>query len=301
MAVKKTHYTNLPPHTSSFLYSNGFFYVKTNAHNITVKVSLDSEDFAKTYCNAGCEYFRETQDVVERIKRDPSVTDKTNITSRLVANYCLRNGVCTGSTILQEECMAGNKLSGDNELEVEMPALLWVWNTNKTNAKALGVYAEAEENVYKPLDYPNIYPDGSVCWKNRSTGKENRLPQDIEQAYNLLFESPFNKETSKPNINIIEALKNPKPLEDGDDIIELIPQAENWQSKTDDTFALMTTTDSSVISKYPSVVTKDSTELNAVFTLTDNPDIFLAKVGDITCIKKGKLKSNTKVELLFKR
>lgn len=190
--MKKTIYCLLPK------VSEKSYVDLTNHRVITItpptqkkiRVQLDKQSFRSRHCDT-CPLKVAEGNLVKAMKTAGIMTSSLNKIS-----YCNTNNLCTGSDQMLALCPAGHNITTLEEVVVDVPKLLWVYNWNITGKEQFKLYAVKEEDTHSytvvPYLLSNVYtkPLACISWPKNQT-----RPANLRQAYNTYWDSPFSDES----------------------------------------------------------------------------------------------------------
>jgi hypothetical protein len=261
----------------------------------SIKIELDKTSFRNMFCEK-CSLIITEPELSSRLKAEKILTSAVNKIS-----YSVRNNVCTSSDQMLTMCPAGNSLSSFFTLEVDAPELLWIYNTKVTGKEQFKLFAlkRDEDDLYiKPYLFSNVYskPAGCISWP-----KNQPRPNNLEQAYNLYWDSPFSNESTvldplNPIDSHLDYLQTYDPNQDinfewtyfnGDKI--------NWLDATQQ--GIYYSNDSSVINSFPNRVTLNKNYI--LGTIKEGVEgNWLFKINNYLLTKTGKLTGTSKLNIL---
>jgi hypothetical protein len=300
MSKSTTVYNYLPDESLALGHSAALnrFIVITPACKKVVKVERDQNSFISLNCPA-CHHRREQTEINAALK-----AQKIMPTPHQTQKYAENNNLCVPSLML-ESCLLGIEYVPNEsvEVEVEVPCLAWIWNYLKRDEQSWQLYAVQdysdsleEELTLTPYLLGNVYKHtAGICFakkvKRGSGITAPKKPNSTSEAYNVYWDSPFTKETSNPNITLLEEwIKNYSP--DFSDSVTLNKsQYSTWIEKPVNSIYLWTTSDKT-LGYYP-FIQAESALIGMKPTLT--AEAWLISYDGIWAVKIGRPDSSTKV------
>lgn len=161
------------------------FAVQVPPYKRKVKIEQGRSDLFYDSCFGVCEHYVSEDEV--KAQGAETVSD--------IINYYHQNNKCGGITSPLTTCLKGLEYKEVIEEEISLHQQLWVFNTNRptTANDRFTVYAVntkvTDDFQLKPYTMANVYQDAAVCW-----GTNNKVPNNLNVAYNQFFTAPFNKD-----------------------------------------------------------------------------------------------------------
>ena len=254
-----------------------------------IRVQLDKQSFRDRHCNS-CTLKIAESDLIKAMKDAhimPSTLNKIT--------YCSNNGLCTSSDQMLSLCPAGHSFNTLEEVEVNVPKLLWVYNWNVTGKEQFKLYAVKEEDTdnYSIVPYllSNVYTKPLACI---SWPKNQSRPNNLKQAYQTYWDSPFSDESwvVENNQSYIQHLTTYNAL-DSDEVLKLYT---NGLIKFVDVEGLFYTEDEKIVKTVPKRINTLEYLLGTVKQGANNN--WLLTINNHLFNKTGKLSGTAKLTLL---
>lgn len=190
--MKKTIYCLLPniAETSYVDLNTQRVITITPSTKKRIRVQLDKNSFRSKHCDT-CSIKVTESDLNKAMKNAGLMSTSLNKIS-----YCNTHNLCTGSDQMLGLCPAGHNITTLEEILIDVPKLLWIYNWNMTGKEQFKLYAVKHEDTdyFEVVPYllSNVYTKPLACI---SWPKNQSRPVNLKQAYNSYWDSPFSDES----------------------------------------------------------------------------------------------------------